>query len=94
MMQYRTSRQRRQHGAMLFIVVVVVAVLTLSGTTLLFLMKTERDATRTRSQELELTTVSRSAVTLLQGLLELPPQKREEYGGIYDNAALFALLLF
>ncbi|MDO4586866.1 MAG: type II secretion system protein GspK [Planctomycetia bacterium] len=76
-------------GFVLYIVAIVLAILSLGGITLLALMNTEYEATIIRTQELQLSSVNRSAVVLMESILELTPQERAQYGGLYDNPQLF-----
>lgn len=85
----RLTRRSARRGVMLLIVTLVITTLTLSGAALLFLMKTERDATQTRGLDSLVRGVNRSAVVFLIGAIESSPAERAQFGGLYNNPNYF-----
>ncbi len=81
--------KNRQKGLVLFVVVIIIAILALGGISLLSLMQTEREATTVRSEEIQLTDVARSAVAVMQTMIEQTPENRDKNGGLYDNPRFF-----
>ncbi len=76
-------------GMILFIVTLVLAILVIGGLSLFYLMKVERDTARFRTQELQLADTVRSGVVLMQEICGMTPERRNKFGGLYDNPKYF-----
>jgi hypothetical protein len=82
------SRRPAQAGFILFIVMIVIAMIALAGMSFVLTLATENKAVHLQGDQMQLGASLASGVELLKSVCDLPPEQRQQYGGIYDNADL------
>ncbi|MAB89945.1 MAG: hypothetical protein CMJ90_10860, partial [Planctomycetes bacterium] len=85
----RIRKQPRQ-GVVLIVVLVFVLLMGLAAYSYLLSMQIENLASKASADQAISQQAASSGIELLAAVLELPRKRRQELGGIYDNAALFA----
>ncbi len=85
----RRSGRPAPRGVVLFIVTIVIALVSLSAYAFAVLMQTEYRAANLRGDQLQAEQVAASGTDYLRALLSHSRTERSEWGGWYDNPAVF-----
>jgi hypothetical protein len=84
------NRRYRQSGFIVLVVMVVIVMLTLAGLAFVLNLSLENKAVHLQGDQQQLQQTLASGVELMRGFLAQTPSERQQAGGTFQNAAVFA----